>query len=118
VGSHDRHARIVQQMTHDLRRVRERQVRDDAERTVRPAILARVRMNDTRSRKPPPQALRVAGVELDGDHATRAPDQLARDDPLAGSDLDDEIGAGYPRVSDEISGKPRSKEVPTTWTDA
>jgi hypothetical protein len=105
-------------MTQDLRRVRERQVRNHTERLVRPAVLARVDSNDSDARKSPAQARCVLDVELDGDHAARVRDQLSRYDAVAGSDLDDQITAGYSRVADEISGKPRSKEVPTAWTDA
>ena len=98
--------------------MRERQVRNHAKRLVRPSILACIRSNNPHLRETPSQTLRVVGVELDGDHPARVGGQLARDHAVAGSDLDDEIAAGYSRVADEISGKPRSKEVPTTWTDA
>jgi hypothetical protein len=98
--------------------MREREVRDDAERLVRPRKRARICSNDARGRKPTTQSPRVPLVELDGDDVAGTRNELSGDDAVARADLDDEIPARYPRVSDEFSGEARGKKVPSTRTNA
>ena len=101
--------------------MRERKVRDHAERLARPRELERIGVRDLHApAEPRPQAACIRRVQLDGDDATGAVRELARYGARARTDLDDEVAAGYPGVADEISGETRSEEVPAAWawTDA
>jgi hypothetical protein len=98
--------------------VGERQVRDYAKRLGRPSKRPRVGTDDVRSGAA--QDVGTPWIQLDGDDAACASDQLAGDDAVAGPDFDDEIAACDAGVANEVSREPRREVVPAPreWTSA
>ena len=91
--------------------MRERQVREDAERLPRPGEAASVGRRDRHARESPGEPPGVSSVQLDGDDPPGAPDELARHHAMTRTDLDDEIAACDAGVTDEVSGEARRQEV-------
>jgi hypothetical protein len=96
--------------------VRERQVRDDAERLSRQRQAQSVAVHDPDGRTSSeslPQSCCKNRIELGRDHASGAASEFEREDARARTDLDDEVAARQPCIPDEVSGEARDEEVLT-----
>ena len=86
---------VVEQSTEQRGRDVERNVRDHTEGLGGKWDVPRVAFDHSDGvvrREPLPEPVCPHGIELDGDHGSRAPRKLGREDTPAGSDLQDEIG--------------------------
>jgi hypothetical protein len=99
--------------------VRERQIRDYAERAPGEIDLQGVGVHDEDARirrETAPQGACEIPVELDGDETSGPPCKLERENTGAGADLYDEVAACDPGVANEISSEAPNEEVPTPRT--
>ncbi len=96
--------------------MRERQVRDNAERLGGQAELTRIALHDAHGRTAPEalaQAAYEGRIDLNRDDTSGALRELGREHAGARTDLDDEIAACDAGVPDEVSGEARDEEVLT-----